>query len=183
MDYKAVGVGVVATLLLVGSIGAGAVFVQSGGFQANDSGHDHSAHSHTEPATTSQPVDENEVPDRVKKSLDGAKLLKQKLGENGFENASVQINRRGEVIVHYTSQAANGPELKEEMTKVAVLYAEAVGVHNETGGLTVAANGVKLMVSSDAAEAHADGRLKKSAYKQTFHWSSYKHHTEAEGSN
>lgn len=131
------------------------------------------------PATTPTPTPSPQgtvvgVPTDVKQSVDGAKLLKKKLMNNNFDNATVQIAPDGEVVVSYQSKADNGPMLKEDMAKVAILYAEAVGVHNETGGLTVAANGVKLMVSSDAAEAYADGRIQKDAFKKTFHWSSVK---------
>lgn len=92
----------------------------------------------------------------------------------------VSINKQGEVIVHYTSQADNGPALKEEMAEVAFRYSTVMGEHNETGGLTVMANGVKLMVSSDAAIAHDDGKLNDDAFKQTFHWSTYEHHNESD---
>jgi len=124
-----------------------------------------------EPQTTSEEVNENEVPDDVKESLPAAKELKQKLIDNGYDNASVSLTQQGEIVVSYSSEAGNGPELKDDMGEVAIMYSEVVG--NETGGLTVAANGVKLMVSSDAAIAHDDGKLNKEAFEKTYHWSSY----------
>jgi hypothetical protein len=64
------------------------------------------------------------------------------------------------------------------MAQVAFHYSTVVGNHSEIGGLTVAANGVQLMVSKDAAIAHSEGRLQDDAYKQTFHWESYEENNE-----
>jgi len=179
MELKSIAVGVVATLLVLSAIGAGA-FVAVNGLpsnnQADTSGHDHSSHNHGEqtPTSTAETVSEDEVPDDVKASLAGAKALKANLSETDtFENASVSITKQGEVVVHYNSQASNGQELKNEMAQVAYHYSDVVGEHNETGGLQVRANGVKLMVSSDAAVAHSNDKLKDNAYEQTFHWGSY----------
>lgn len=181
MDTKSIGVGILATLLVLSTVGAGA-FVATGGLnsnQADTSGHDHGSHQHSQQTPSEQKtVSEDEVPEDVKSSIAGAKALKANLSESDtFANASVSITRQGDVVVHYTSKANSGPELKQEMAKVAFRYATVVGEYNETGGLEVRANGVKLMVSSDAAEAHAEGRLNDNAFKQTFHWSSYKHHS------
>lgn len=189
MELKPIAVGAVAMLLIVSAVGAGA-FVATGGLnssnQADTSRHDHSAHNHGQQTTTSeqQTVSEDEVPDDVKKSIAGAKALKANLSESEkFANATVSIKKTGDVVVHYGSQANTGPELKEEMGAIAVRYAHVVNKYNETGGLEVRANGVKLLVSSDAAEAYAEGRLKDNAFKQTFYWGSYQHHTESKGSN
>lgn len=185
MELKAIAVGAVATLLVLSAIGAGA-FVATGGLNSSnqaDSGHDHDSHDHgtsdasSGSTTTAQPVSEDEVPEDVKDSVAGAKALKANLSESDtFENASVSITRDGEVVVTYTSSADNGPALKDEMTEIAFRYSAVVGSHPDTGGLTVAANGVKLMVSSDTAIAYSDGKLKDNAYEQTFHWSTYEHH-------
>jgi len=182
MELKSIAVGVVATLLVLSAVGAGA-FVAVNGLpsnnqaDANESGHDHSSHEHsTTPTSTAEPVNEDEVPEDVKASLAGAKALKANLSDTDtFENASVSITKQGEVVVHYNSQASNGQELKNEMAQVAYHYSDVMGEHNETGGLQVRANGVKLMVSSDAAVAHSNDKLKDNAYEQTFHWGSYQH--------
>jgi hypothetical protein len=127
--------------------------------------------------TDTQPTPEPnqaQPPEEVNQSLDGAKALKTDLsGTQAFSNATVNINQNGEVLVYYQSEAGSGPALKEEMAQVAFHYSTVVGNHSEMGGLTVAANGVQLMVSKDAAIAHNEGRLQDDAYKQTFHWESY----------
>jgi hypothetical protein len=114
-------------------------------------------------------VNESEVPTEVSESLPTAKALKRSLDENGYQ-ANVSITPRGEIVVAYSSDASNGPELKEDMSRIAMLYADVA--RGDTGGLTVAANGIKLMVSSDAAIAYDDGKLKEDAFKKTFHWGS-----------
>jgi hypothetical protein len=163
MNYKDIGIGIAVTLLAVGIVAVGA-FVITGSFG-------HTADNATNDSTTPQPVSEQSVPEDVKASIDGAKALKTNLSESDtFQHANVSITSDGEVFVKYNSQADNGPALKEEMAGVAIRYADVVGEHNETGGLTVAANGVKLLVSSDAAKAYDDGKLKTDAYKKTFHW-------------
>ena len=132
--------------------------------------------------TDTQPTPEPnqaQPPEAVNQSLDGAKALKTDLsGTQAFSNATVNINQNGEVLVYYQSEAGSGPALKEEMARVAFHYSTVVGNHSEMGGLTVAANGVQLMVSKDAAIAHNEGRLQDDAYKQTFHWESYEQNNE-----
>lgn len=165
MDTKSIGVGVLATLLVLSTVGAGA-FVATGGLDSNQAADAPATPTESQPQET---VSENDVPEPVKQSVPAAKELKRSLNDEGYDNTSVSISQRGEIIVSYSSDAQNGPELKEDMAQVAFLYSEVVG--NETGGLTVAANGVKLMVSSDAAIAYDDGKLEDDAFKQTFHWS------------
>jgi len=70
-----------------------------------------------EPQTTSEEVNENEVPDDVKESLPAAKELKQKLIDNGYDNASVSLTQQGEIVVSYSSEAGNGPELKDDILR------------------------------------------------------------------
>jgi hypothetical protein len=62
--------------------------------------------------------------------------------------------------------------LKEEMSEVAFMYSDVIGEHPETGGLTVRANGVILLVSKDTAAAHSRGDIQDDAFKKTFHWES-----------
>jgi len=163
MDTKSIGVGIVATLLVLSTVGAGA-FIATGGLDSNQSASPQETQPESPPQET---VSEDEVPDDVKASAPAAKALKQNLTDEGY-NASVSITQRGEIVVSYSSDAGNGPELKDDMAVVAKQYAAVAG--NETGGLTVAANGVKLMVSSDAAIAHDDGKLNEEAFEKTFHW-------------
>lgn len=176
MDYQKLAIIGLVALAVISTAVAGAALagvIGPSATPADSGGHDHSAHSHDKQKTTpdGEPVNESEVPEDVKESIDGAKYLKQSLNEDErFANASVQISQEGEVVVAYTSQADSGPALKQEMGEVAILYADAVQSHNSTGGLTVQANGVTLMVSSDAAEAHADGKIDEEAFKETFHW-------------
>lgn len=175
METKSVLVGVVITLLVVAGIG-GTVYVaaQNNIIGGNDAPENSTDSPDNSAERTAQTVTKEQAPDAVKDSIAGAKALKANLSESEtFADANVSISQEGEVVVHYTSQADNGPALKEEMGDIAVRYAAVVGTHNETGGLTVAANGVKLMVSSDAAEAHDDGKINREAFEQTFHWSTY----------
>lgn len=185
MDYQKLAIIGLVALAVISTAVAGAALAGVIGPSAdtaapsNDSGHDHSNHEHNEqtPTETQTAVNDSEIPENVQESYDGAKALKMNLSESDkFNNASVQINKNGEVIVAYTSQADSGPAVKDEMTEIAQRYATVVGEHNSTGGLTVSANGVILMVSSDAAEAHDDGKLNDDAFEQTFHWETNEHH-------
>lgn len=124
------------------------------------------------PTTTPTVSPEGTPPLAVEDSRDGAIALKRTLNENGHEDKNVTIRRNGEVIVSFTSDAQHGPELKQELTEVALLYPEVVAEHQEMGGLVVYANGVALVVSKDTALAHARGDIKESAYKETFHYQS-----------
>lgn len=165
MDTKSLIIGVVITLLAVGAIGGG-VYAVTTMDSTNEST------DQPEPATEApqETVSEDEVPEDVKNSVPAAKELKSSMTEEGYENTSVSVAQSGEIVVTFNSDASNGAEIKDDMTDVAYLYSDAV--ENETGGLTVAANGVKLMVSSDAAVAHSEDRLKDDAFEETFHWGS-----------
>lgn len=185
MDYQNVAIGalVAVTIISVAIAGlalGGVLDSPTSGEQASDE-HDHSSHDHgasdgDNGTETEQTVSEDEVPEDVRSSVDGAQALKLNLTESEkreFRGANVSIKPTGEVTVLYASQADSGPALKEEMGELAIRYAHVVAEHNETGGLEVRANGVKLLVSSDAAEAYGNDRLKTDAYKETFHWGSY----------
>jgi hypothetical protein len=176
MDYQSVALGAVVALILATGAAGGAYIAMGGDFGGSAQQAQPSTQTATPaPQQTSQPVETGEVPDSVKDSIPGAKMLKANLSDSEvFGSANVSISKDGEVVVHYTSEAASGPELKSEMAQVALRYANVVGTHNQTGGLTVAANGVKLMVSSDAAVAYDNGNLKTDAFNQTFHWETYK---------
>jgi hypothetical protein len=157
MNYQKLGLAILAGVVLLG-LGAGIAYMTTGE-QAPESNN------------STQPVSASETPDEVKQSLPAAKELKRSLMDEGRSDHNVSISPdNGEILVTYSSDASNGPALKEDMGEVAILYSEVVS--NETGGLTVAANGVKLMVSSDAAIRYDEGGLKTNAFKKTFHWSS-----------
>lgn len=168
-------VGVFITLLTVACIGGGVYAFASAPSET-------ATPDQTEtPTPTPQPtVNEAQAPTPVQETMPAAKELKANLTNDGYENASVSITRDGEIIVSYSSDARNGPELKEDMGEVAIRYSAVVD--NSTGGLTVAANGVKLMVSSDAAAAHDRGKLNTDAFKETFHWGTIEQQAETEGS-
>jgi len=161
---KRLGFALVALLVVVAGVGLSAIAFDPG---EQDVGNPSATDE------TNQEVSPDEVPADVQQSLDGARQMKQELrNTDSFSEANVSIRRNGDVTVFYTSNVNSGPELKEEMGEVAYIYSDVVGEYNETGELTVATNGVKLLVSSDAAEAHADGKINEDAFSKTFHWGS-----------
>lgn len=108
----------------------------------------------------------------VQESREGAAALKEALTASGYENARVFIKQNGEVAVIHNSTADNGPALKDEMEEIAFHHSDVMAEYNETGGLTVQANGVTMMVPRDTAIAHANGDINDDAYRQTFHYES-----------
>jgi len=177
MEPKAIALGSVVTLFVVGLLAGGLVVATSDTGSPAGDGHEHE-HVSTErqTSTTSEErrVSTEEAPEDVTNSLPAAKALKQNLSESEqFSDANVSITRDGRLVVKHTSNADSAAALKEEMGEIAQRYAAVVGEHNESGNLIVLSNGVKLTVQTDAAIAYDDGKLKEDAYSETFHWSTY----------
>lgn len=167
MSKKLIAIGIVVAILFT-TIGAGAAITLAGGAGSQDVSEPTDTPTAT-PTPQPEPVNQSEIPQAAQDSAEGAKLLQEKLQDTEkFSDARVFVTKQGEVVVVYTSEVQHGAELKPEMTEVAVMYAGVVGEEPKTGGLTVAANGVEMLVSSDAALAYDEDRLKKSAYKETF---------------
>lgn len=98
-------------------------------------------------------------------SVDGATALKESLVEAGYEDARVFVQQDGTVGVMFTPENPNAA--KKEMYDVAVTYAGIVEDNPEMGGLTISVDGVVMLVSQDAALAHANGDIDEEAFKET----------------
>ena len=164
--YAIAGFVLIATVaLLVG----GAMLAESP--DTNESTNE--APSSSQPLPQDDPVNIEDTPESVQNSLAGAQELKKNLDvSEKYSDSTVSINKDGMIAVKHTSSAASGPELKNEMTEIAHHYSNVMPANNETGELVVASNGVRLMVSSDAAIAHGEDRLKDDAFAETFVWNS-----------
>lgn len=159
MEVKSIAIGVVATLLVVGGIG-GMMFGLS---QIDESPIDQS-----EP----QAVNESTVPTEVSESYPGSKALKSNFSEQYQYDSRVIIQNDGQVMLYYTSEAANGNQLKSEMKEIALLYADVAAENPNIGALTIQANGVLLTIPADSAIAHGEGRLDEEAYFETVRFES-----------
>lgn len=153
-DYAIIGL---VALLVIGTAGVGGYMFAGG----------NSAPAPNDTTTTQTPREATAPPEEVNASKPGAAALYQEL-EGNYSNLRVFITERGEVVVSYTSDANSGPELKNEMAQIAYQYAGVMVEHPETGGLTVRANGVQMLVSSDTAYAYGNESIKQDAYKETF---------------
>lgn len=155
MNTKSVLVGAVIALLVVGGIGG----VLYGVTQMDNQ-------------PTRQTVDESNVSQRVLDSKPGAGALKESfVNEYQYEN-SVRIKQDGNLLLLYSSSAANGNQLKTEMKQVALLYAEVAANNPEVGALTIRANGVTLTVPADSAIAHGNGDINEEAFFKTIRFDS-----------
>lgn len=164
-DYAIIGL---VALLVIGTAGAGGYMLAGGNSTPSDA----------TPTTTETPQEAQAPPESVNESKPGASMMYERLSEQDYENLRVFITQRGEVVVSFTSNAQYGEELKNDMADVAMVYSEVMVEHPETGGLTVRANGVQMLVSSDTALAHGEGDIKESAYKETFVYKTEKQTTE-----
>lgn len=153
---KAILVSSALLLLIAGVIGAYAM-AGGGGVES------------TPNSTVNETVDATEAPQAAQDSYDGAMMMKEELrSTEKFSDAKVFVTKRGEVVVVFESDAQYGPDLKNDMTEVAMVYSDVMAEYPETGGLTVSANGIEMLVSSDTALAHSEDRLEDDAYEKTF---------------
>jgi uncharacterized iron-regulated membrane protein len=170
MDNKSLLVGVVITTLLFTSIG-GVVFGYSQMQNANNQAEPTQAATPTSTATP-EPVDESNVSQDVLDSKPGATALKQNFQSKNQYESRVFIQRDGQVVLSYTSDASGGTELKSEMKEIALLYADVAADNPNTGALTIRANGVLLTVPADSAIAHGNGDINEEAYFKTVRFDS-----------
>lgn len=174
MELKPIAVGAVAMLLVISVVGAGA-FVATGGLDSNQTSPTPEQTETPTSTETQETVNEDDVNEEAQTSLEGAHALKSALGDSEYSDARVFVKKDGTLLVAYNASAEmSGTQVKSDMTDIAYLYSDVMAEHNETGSLTIHANGATLMVSPDAAASHGNGNLKDDAYEQTFHWTSQK---------
>lgn len=178
---------VLGILVVAGIGGAFVVSEATGGASGvqttTTSGHDHGSHDHGQTTTQErQTVDENKVPAPVRESKPGAQAMAEALRNGDYQELRVFIKKQnGEVVVTFISDAQSGTGLKEDLRGVAYEYSDVVGEYSETGGLTVHANGVEMLVSQDTALAHSNESINDGAFNKTFVFKSSQARTTTEG--
>jgi hypothetical protein len=118
-----------------------------------------------EPKEPAPSAETEKLSEDAQASVDGATALKESLVAEGYEDARVFVQQDGTVGVMFTPQDSNAA--KQEMYEVAVMYAGIVEDNPDMGGLTISVNGVAMLVSQDAALAHANGEIDEEAFKET----------------
>lgn len=170
MDYQKITIIALVVVAVVSTAVAGAALAGVIGPVADTNESPTPNNTETPTTTEQQTVSEDAVNEQAQASLEGAQELKQSLSESEYSESRVFVQEDGTILVTRNSSAKDGMTLKSEMTDIAYQYSDVMAEHNETGSLTVHANGVTLMVSPDAAAAHGSGNLKDDAFEKTFHW-------------
>lgn len=91
---------------------------------------------------------------------------------NDTDGTRVFIDQEGTIIVTFESSAETGERLKEEMRPIAHTYSDIVYNRTNAGGLDVQSNGVSMVVTKDAAIAHANESINDEAFNETLAFTS-----------
>ena len=166
MELKSIIVGVVITLLVVGGIG-GVVF----GVSQMDS-NPISQSSDTEQTETPEPVNQSEVPQEVKDSLDQTEDFRVSFSEEyDYSDATIHPRSDGEVVIlDYNSTAGNS--VKDELQNIALLYAYSTEGKDEMPALVIHTGGVSMTVPADTAIAHGNGNINEEAFLKNVRYDS-----------
>jgi len=162
METKSVLVGVIVTLLVVGGIGGGVYGVSQ--VQSEET-------NQTE-QTTQEPVNQSEVPQSVKDSLNQTKDFRVAFSqEYSYSDATLHPRNDGEaVILNYNTTA--GSAVKEEMQNIAILYAHSAEGKEEMPSLIIHTGGVSMTVPAETAIAHGNGEINEEAFLKNVRYDS-----------